>query len=74
MKKDTRDSFERKSVVARRLGISYRHLNRMVREGSFPSPIYIGPNLPAFRVSEVDDWIAARLAERDAKLKARTDD
>jgi prophage regulatory protein len=37
-----------------------------VRRGDFPRPIHIGPRAIGFIEAEVEQWIAARIAERDA--------
>ena len=37
-----------------------------IRAGRFPRPIKLGPRSSAFLVSEVDQWLVARAAERDS--------
>ena len=39
------------------------------RRGEFPKPVSLGGGRKAFLASEVDDWIEARLAERDGSGK-----
>ena len=48
-------------------GIRYtrQHLYRRIGDGTFPRPIKIGEQRVAFVESEIDDWIAERIAERD---------
>jgi predicted DNA-binding transcriptional regulator AlpA len=39
---------------------------RLVREGSFPKPLKITASASAFVTLEIQAWIDARIAERDA--------
>ena len=39
----------------------YAHLN-------FPKPVRLGPNMIGYIKAESDDYLAARVAERDARL------
>ena len=49
-------------------GISYSRaqIYRKIKAGSFPRPVRLGENRIAFAEQEIDDWIQARIAERDA--------
>lgn len=49
-------------------GISYSrpHLFRLIKAGKFPVPLKLGENRNAFVEAEIDAWLEARLAERDA--------
>jgi prophage regulatory protein len=49
-------------------GIEYcrDHLRRKVRAGEFPKPIPVSDRRIAWIEAEVDEWLAARAAERDA--------
>jgi len=49
-------------------GIPYSRawIYRLIEAGKFPKPIHCGGNRIAFVESEVDDWIKARMAEREA--------
>lgn len=51
-------------------GIKYSrsHLARLIRAKQFPAPARLGVNCAAFVESEIDDWLASKVAERDAKL------
>jgi predicted DNA-binding transcriptional regulator AlpA len=57
-------------------GLSPRHIMRMSTEGKFPKPVRVTEGSEnrkgriAFVKSEVRAWIAARIAERDAKTAA----
>ena len=58
-----------KQEVAARLGFHPEHLMRLARQGRFPKPIKLGSATNCavrFVANEVDGWIAARMAERDA--------
>ena len=52
-------------------GIRYSraHLYRLINAGQFPKPIKLGSNCVAFPEKEIDEWVASKVAERDAKLK-----
>jgi prophage regulatory protein len=48
-------------------GINYSrdHLRRKVKAGEFPKPIPVSERRIAWIEAEIDDWLAARAAERD---------
>lgn len=48
-------------------GIPYSraHIYRLIEAGSFVKPIRCGGNRIAFLESEIDGWIAGKVAERD---------
>jgi prophage regulatory protein len=50
-------------------GIDYSrdHLRRKVKAKEFPEPVPISDRRIAWIESEVDDWVAARVAERDGR-------
>ncbi len=52
--------------VRQRTGRSRSRIYADVQAGTFPKPINIGPRAIGWIQSEVDDWIAARIAEREA--------
>ncbi len=54
----------------RRAGLSRSARYRAMDEGTFPKPVVIGKYTRRFVEHEVDDWIAARIAERDEDLEA----
>ena len=58
--------FLRKAVAADRVGYHPEHLMRLVRQGKFPAPVHLGPRTVAFVEDEVNEWLKARIAERDA--------
>jgi len=56
----------------RELGIYYSrvHIYRLVKAGKFPAPIKVGQNRIGWVESEIDEWLNAKVAERDAKEAA----
>lgn len=50
--------------VERRTGLPTSTLYEMLRKGAFPAPVRLTPRLIAFVESEIDEWIAARIASR----------
>ena len=52
-------------------GVSYSraHLDRLIKQHKFPPPIKLGENRNAWPESEIDEWIEARIAERDSARK-----
>lgn len=44
---------------------SFMHIWRLEKEGKFPKRLKLGPNRVGWLLSEVDDWIRARAAERN---------
>ena len=49
-------------------GISYSraHLHRLIKAKTFPAPIKLGENRNAWVEAEVEAWIEARIAQREA--------
>ena len=60
-------------IVEVRTSLSRRSIGRRVAAGEFPRPIEISTTRIAFVESEIDDWIEARVRERD-QTSAREDD
>jgi predicted DNA-binding transcriptional regulator AlpA len=56
-----------------KLGIPYSrvHIDRLVEVEKFPCPIELGENRVAWVRAEVDAWIAAKIAARDAAARAK---
>jgi prophage regulatory protein len=52
--------------VEERTGQSRTGIYEGVARGDFPAPIHIGPRAIGWVEDEIDDWIEARVAERDA--------
>ena len=49
-------------------GVSYSraHIDRLREAQRFPAPIILGENRNAWVEEEIDQWIEARIAERDS--------
>lgn len=56
--------------VKARTGLSRSELYRRMAAGNFPAPIKLGERASAWSAAEVDSWITARIAARDAKAAA----
>ena len=52
--------------VRRRTGKSRSGIYRSVACGTFPAPVKLGERASAWVESEVEAWIAERIADRDA--------
>ena len=59
--------FIRKKELRAKVGYSPAHIDRLEQAGDFPKRINLGPNSVAWLEHEVEAWIEARVAERDAK-------
>jgi prophage regulatory protein len=67
METATQPKLIRPDVVMERTGIrSHTHLKKMVMAGQFPVPVQLGPKSIAFVESEIENWISARIASRQA--------
>jgi len=53
-------------LVEKGIRYSRQHLHRLILAGKFPKPVKIGDNRNAWIEAEVDAYIAARIAQRDA--------
>jgi prophage regulatory protein len=60
----------RRKQVEAATGLPRSTLFALVAEGKFPKPVKLGPKSIAWLDEEVGAWIAARIAERDAKVAA----
>jgi len=52
-------------LKAKGINFSKTHLWRLMKDGKFPAPIDLGTRRRHWLVSEVDEWVAAKAAERD---------
>lgn len=57
------ESLLRLPEVQRRTGYSKAWIYRLLKDGKFPASIKIGSRAIAFIESEVDEWVAQRIAE-----------
>ena len=46
-----------------------QHILRLEKRGLFPRRIQVGPNRVAWLLSEIEEWVAARIFERDMSEK-----
>lgn len=53
--------------VKRRTGKGKTSIYHDIAEGKFPPPVNLGPRAVAWVDQEIDDYVAARIAERDGK-------
>lgn len=51
-------------------GLSRSEIYRRIAAGTFPAPVKLGERASAWDSREIDAWIAARIAARDAKAAA----
>lgn len=58
---------ERLPQVLRRTGVSRSAWYRQIANGTAPRPVPLGDRARAWNAAEVDSWIVARIAARDAK-------
>ena len=42
------------------------YVRREIRAGRFPAPVKLGPRTYAWPETEIDDWLTARAADREA--------
>lgn len=45
-----------------------QHILRLEKRGLFPRRIQVGPNRVAWLLSEIEEWVAARVSERDRPI------
>ena len=69
--------FIRLPEVIKRTGYRRTSIYEKIAEGTFPAPIKLGPRAVAWVSEEIDKWLDARIAERDAvwiapKTKSQT--
>lgn len=55
----------RLSEVLSSTGLARSTVYKYVAEGSFPKPVSLGDRAVGWVESEVQDWVLARIAERD---------
>ena len=49
--------------VHARIGLSRSHTHALIVQRKFPPPLKLGPRASGWLESEIDDWIAERVAE-----------
>lgn len=63
-------ALERLTQVKARTGLSRSEIYRRIAMGDFPRPIKLGVRASAWSATEVDAWIAGRIAARDREAQA----
>lgn len=58
----------RLSEVLSSTGLARSTVYKYVAEGSFPKPVSLGDRAVGWVESEVQDWVFARIAERDQDM------
>ena len=56
----------RRRELKEKVGYSAAHIDRLEKAGDFPRRVVLGPGAVGWILAEVDGWIRARIAERDA--------
>ncbi len=56
----------RRKELRHLVGYSPAHIDRLEKAGQFPKKVELGPNAVGWLEAEVQEWIKARVAERDA--------
>lgn len=55
--------------VSQRIGYkSKAHIERLEKAGKFPKSVKLGARAKGWVLSEVNDWITARIADRDGGI------
>ena len=61
-----------KKELAEKVGYSAMHISRLEKAGVFPRHIQLGPNRVGWIEDEIDQWIKAKIAERDGQALQTT--
>ena len=61
----TKKNFIRLPEVISRIGYKRTSIYEKIAEGTFPAPIKLGPRAVAWVSEEIEEWMDARVAERD---------
>lgn len=59
----------RRREVEARTGLSCSTIYDGIKAGTFPAPIQLGPKSVGWIQSEIDAWLATRVAARDSTRK-----
>ena len=63
----------RRTEVERLTGLARSSVYDLIRLGRFPRPVPLTAVARAWRSDEIENWIAERIAARDAKTSGRPD-
>jgi prophage regulatory protein len=55
----------RRPEVQRRTGVGCSTIYELIKKKAFPRPVSLGAKSVGWVESEIDEWLAARIAERD---------
>ena len=69
-KRKRAERFVRREEVRRKTGLSDSQRDALEAPGKFPGRVPLGPRAVGWVESEIDDWIAQRVAERDDPERA----
>ncbi len=64
------EKIERLTAVMHRTGLCKTQLYELINAREFPAPVHLTTRARGWLASEVDQWIAGRKAERDARRAA----
>ena len=59
----------RRPEVEARTGLACSTIYDGIKAGTFPAPIQLGPKARGWIESEINEWLAARVAARDTARK-----
>jgi prophage regulatory protein len=62
---NTSEQVYRRAEVRRKTGLPNSTMHRLIQRSQFPKPIKLGIRASGWLASEVDAWLAARIAARD---------
>jgi prophage regulatory protein len=57
-------------AVKARTGLATSSVYNLIQRGTFPRPVSLSTKTVGWLAHEIDDWITARIAARDAKTAA----
>jgi prophage regulatory protein len=63
---DESPALYRRREVEQRTGLKHTRIDELEKQGQFPKRLALSVRAVAWVKSEVDDWIRARIAARDA--------
>ena len=61
----------RRRATEAKCGLSKTALYSKIQQGKFPKPVKLSPKSVGWLESELDQWIEARICERDSLPKRR---
>lgn len=67
---DFLESLMRITEVERGTGLKRSTIYQLIQRGSFPKPVKLGPRVSVWVSSEIQAWIADRIAERDREERS----